>query len=88
VRRFPAADVLIETVRRSIGPLTGPIFCFWSISMVAGAALFFMEPCYVEGVCPFTDIFSGSYFSTVALTATGYGDQIPQVFWTRVIAVG
>ena len=74
-------------MRRVYKPLALPVFFFGVFSFVFGALVFFIEPCYNLNTCEFTNVFGGMYFSIVTMTTVGYGDQVPSLFESRVLAV-
>lgn len=75
-RRLNGMRVLESAVYRSLQPMMLPMFFLFVFTMVFGTCIFALEPCYSRSDCPFTDIFSASYFSIVTMTSVGYGDQV------------
>jgi hypothetical protein len=74
--RFPGLDILAETLRRSVPMLWGPSFFFGALVLICGAAVYYLEPCYQYGTCPFQDVFQAAFYALSTVTTVGYGQQV------------
>ena len=72
---------------RSGRALVTPLFFFLAFTVTSGSILFFVEPCFDTKVCPWTDLLSASFFAASTVTATGYGNQVPQYEYGRFVSV-
>lgn len=72
---------------RSCRALVTPLFFFLAFTITSANILFFVEPCFDTKVCPWTDLLSASFFAASTVTATGYGNQIPQYEYGRFVSV-
>lgn len=71
IKDIPAIRAIRITLLRSAPHLVVPIFFFLTFNITAGAYFYFIEPCYNNSVCPWTDLFQATFFSIVTM-ATGW----------------
>jgi len=77
IKDIPAIRAIRITLLRSAPHLVVPIFFFLTFNITAGVYFYFVEPCYNNSVCPWTDLFQATFFSIVTM-ATG---------WTIIISL-
>lgn len=84
---IPAVKAIRITLSRAVYHLVLPIFFFFAFNVFAAVIAYFIEPCYNTDICPWLDLFDASFYSVVTMTTTGYGDQVPYYFTTRMLAL-
>merc|ERR1711871_1893695 len=93
LRHFSDTKVIMETFQNSWVPLLQSLMFFVFIISVMSAGLLYFEPCFAHPdfaggeLCEFQDAFGALYFMIITVTTVGYGDQIPNTFYGKVIAV-
>lgn len=71
IKDIPAIRAIRITLLRSTPHLVVPVFFFLTFNITAGAYFYFIEPCYNNSVCPWSDLFQATFFSIVTM-ATGW----------------
>eukprot|EP00949_MAST-11_sp_MAST-11-sp1_P003953 g3953.t1 len=93
LRHFSGTKVILETLQNSWVPLLQSLLFFIFIISVMAAGLLYFEPCFAHPdvadgeLCEFADAFGALYFMIITVTTVGYGDQIPNTFYGKIIAV-
>ena len=64
-----------------------PCFFFFLVVTMAASVFYFVEPCFDVSTCPWKDLVGATFFAASALTATGYGNQVPRHEFARFVAV-
>ena len=80
---FRAYNELLQNVSRNTLKMVVFVIGFWSISIVLGGLMFWLESADNAG---FDTIFKGIYWAIVTLTTVGYGDSVPQSPAGKVLA--
>ena len=57
------------------------------LTALGGGTLYFLEPCFNINTCQWTSIYDACFFSVVTSVTVGYGNQTPQLFYTRIISI-
>jgi len=80
-------QALMLTFRNSRRALLVPLAMLFITNSVTGAAIYFLEPCFDRDTCSFDDMYRSWFFGLVTMARVGYGDQHPNMFYTRVLVV-
>lgn len=87
VKDIPSVRTVNIALGRALPKLTMPCFFFFLVVTSAASVLYFVEPCFDVSTCAWKDLVGASYFAASALTATGYGNQVPKYEFARVVTV-
>ena len=86
IKDMPAVWAIRLTLYNAVPQLILPIFFFVVFNVTAAVVLYYMEPCYDQTACAWISLFDSTFYSVVTMTTTGYGDQIPVLEYTRMMA--
>ena len=70
LKDIPAIWAIRITLYNAIPHLVLPIFFFLAFNIWFGVAFYFIEPCYMNSVCPWHTLFDASYYSIVSMTTS------------------
>jgi len=84
---WPSIWAVRETLTKAAPHLVLPVFFFALFNVAAAVLMFFIEPCFDDGSCPWHDLFESTFFTVVSMTTVGYGNQSPNYELGRFIAI-
>lgn len=60
------------TLIRAIPHLIVPIYFYFTFNIFFGVIMYFIEPCYQQDICPWSNLFEASFYSVVTMTTSKF----------------
>lgn len=58
------------TLVRSMPHLVVPIYFYFTFNIFFGVILYFVQPCYQQDICPWSNLFEASFYSVVTMSTS------------------
>lgn len=60
------------TLIRALPHLIVPIYFYFAFNIFFGVIIYFIEPCYQQDICPWSNLFEASFYSVVTMTTSKF----------------